>query len=83
MHTKLKKLIRERREALGLTQADLARYLGVQPEFICLIEGGRRRPDLDRLPRLAEVLDLDAGRLCRLAIYERAPRCYAALFGIP
>ncbi len=81
MQTRFNELIRARRQALGLTQADVAGQLGCQPEFITLIESGRRRAALDRVPEIAIVLQLDAGDLCRLALAERAPRFCAALFG--
>ena len=83
--TPLQRLIRERRKELkksdGLTQTDIARAIGIQsPEFITLLEQGRRNIDLNRIPQLADVLKINRKDLCRLALYEAAPGLYAALF---
>jgi transcriptional regulator with XRE-family HTH domain len=77
--------IRERREELkkleGLTQTDIARAIGIEsPEFITMLEGGHRNLDLNKVPRLAEVLKLNSKDLCKLALYETAPSLYAELF---
>lgn len=37
--------IKERREALNLTQAELAKFIGVSPSTIGMYEQGRREPD--------------------------------------
>jgi transcriptional regulator with XRE-family HTH domain len=78
----LSQLIRQRRTVLGLTQAQVAADLNVEPESVCLWEHGRRRIELDRLPRLAAALRLDEAGLCRLALSEWHPRLYAALSGV-
>ena len=77
--------IRERREQLKesehLTQTDIARAIGIEsPEFITMLEQGRRNLDLNKVPRLADVLKLDRKNLCKLALYETAPSLYAELF---
>jgi transcriptional regulator with XRE-family HTH domain len=52
-------LIRNRRVVLGLRQADVARVLGVATgEAVGMVETGRRILPIDRLPALAEVLQL-------------------------
>jgi transcriptional regulator with XRE-family HTH domain len=71
--------LRHRREELGMTQANVARRSGVTPEAIHLFETGKRFPDLDRVPRLAAVLQLDEAALCRLALENTAPVFYSAL----
>jgi transcriptional regulator with XRE-family HTH domain len=43
-----------RREQLGLLQSDIAETCGVTPESVTLWEAGRRRPELGKVPRLAE-----------------------------
>ena len=48
--------IRERRTALGLKQADLARAVGVSAAYINLIEHNRRRVGDELLDKLARVL---------------------------
>ena len=72
--------IRSRRIQLSKTQAQIARHCGINsPDFICLVEAGRRNLQLDRIPQLAEALEVDAALLCRMALNARAPRFAAAL----
>ena len=51
--------IRERRTALGLKQADLARAVGVSPAYLNLIEHNRRRVSDELLDRLATALGVE------------------------
>ena len=81
----LQRRIRERREQLKeseyLTQTDIAKAIGIgSPEFITMLEQGRRNLDLNKVPQLADVLKLDRKDLCRMALYEAAPNLYATLF---
>jgi transcriptional regulator with XRE-family HTH domain len=48
--------IRELRKAQGLTQEQLADFLGIEQKHVSLIELGKSYPSLDRLMRIAEVL---------------------------
>lgn len=48
--------LRERRVALGLRQADLARQVGISASYLNLIEHNRRRVGRDLLARLAAAL---------------------------
>jgi transcriptional regulator with XRE-family HTH domain len=52
----LAKRIRERRETLELTQEQLARAIGLSPQYISLIEQDKRVPSVSSLARLAEEL---------------------------
>ena len=74
-------LIKRRRKALRLKQAQVAEQLHVEPESVGLWEHGRRRMELDKLPRVAAILKLNGKYLCRLALFEWHPRLYAELFG--
>jgi len=74
-------LLRRRREELSLYQTQLAEALHVTPECIGQWECGRRRMELGKLPRIAEVLHLDAKELCAKALLEFHPLVHAALFG--
>jgi DNA-binding XRE family transcriptional regulator len=74
-------LLRRRREQLSLLQAQIAEALHVTPECITRWEGGSRRMELSKLPRIAEVLQLDAKELCARALAEFHPSVYASLFG--
>ncbi|OJY29016.1 MAG: XRE family transcriptional regulator [Rhodobacterales bacterium 65-51] len=55
--------VRERRLALGLRQADVARAAGISAAYLNLIEHGRRRVTGDVLVRLATVLGIESAEL--------------------
>ena len=55
--------IRERREALGMSQGDLAERVGVTRPAVCLWESGSRNPETWRLPDIAAALGCKAGEL--------------------
>ncbi len=74
-------VLRQRREELGLRQADIAEVLRITAESVTQWERGRRRMELDKLPRIAEILKLSARDICERALAEFHPRFYAALFG--
>jgi transcriptional regulator with XRE-family HTH domain len=74
-------LLRRRREELCLVQAQVAEALHVSPECITNWEGGRRRMELSKLPRIAAALQINARELCAIALAEFYPAVYAALFG--
>ena len=73
------RFLRHRRQELDLTQADIAQACGLTEMSITLVEGGRRRLALDRVPRLAEVLQVSPAELCLLALRCRYPELTAAL----
>jgi transcriptional regulator with XRE-family HTH domain len=74
-------LLKERRLRLGLKQQQIAEELRVGPECVGLWERGKRRPELDKLPRLAAALRLDEQDVCRLALFESHPCLYSTIFG--
>lgn len=55
--------VRARREALGMTQGDLAEKVGVSRGAVSLWESGLRNPETWRLPALAAALGCKAGEL--------------------
>lgn len=55
--------IRERRKQLGLTQAGLAKSVGISPSYLNLIEASKRNIAGGLLNRIAQALDLDAETL--------------------
>lgn len=61
-HLALLKILRERREALGLTQKEVARRLGLGQPWLSKIETGERRMDVIELARLCKV-GLNPGRV--------------------
>jgi transcriptional regulator with XRE-family HTH domain len=77
LHTRL----RRRRQELSLRQADIAEALHVGAGAVTLWEGGHRRMELSKLPRLAEALQIDARELCMQALAEFYPSLYRTLFG--
>ena len=55
--------VRHSRQALKITQQELARVLGVTPQYISLIEHDQAAPSLTMLPKLAEELGVSADYL--------------------
>ena len=74
-------LIRQRRIELRIKQSTIAAEMRVEPESVGHWERGRRRMELNKIPRLAGILQLNKKDLCRLALFEWHPRLYATLFG--
>lgn len=74
-------LLRRRREELHLRQSQVAEALHVTPECVGQWESGHRRMELAKLPRIAQVLQMDAKELCVKALAEFHPLVYATLFG--
>lgn len=62
-HTALIGLLVARREALGMTQTELADRLGEYQSFVARLESGQRRVDVVEFLELAEALGLDAGKV--------------------
>lgn len=61
MRNSLRKLgdrVRQRRELLGLLQAQLAALSGISTRTIQLVEQGKGNPSLDTLTKLADPLGL-------------------------
>ena len=54
--------LRDAREAMGLTQSDLASLVGVTRQSIAAYERGTGNPRLSHWLRLCDVLELDAHR---------------------
>lgn len=52
----LTKRLRERRKAMGMTQAEIAEAIGVSPKTVSHWETGERLPDFPTILRLAQVL---------------------------
>lgn len=55
--------IRKYREALGWTQAELARKLGVVPSTVTMWENNMRKPDIIMLKKLASIFNCSADDL--------------------
>lgn len=49
--------IKEKREAMGMTQKALAERVGVTPAQMCMIETGKRLPSLTVALRIASAME--------------------------
>jgi len=49
--------IKEKREAMGMTQKALAERVGVTPAQMCMVETGKRLPSLTVALRIASALE--------------------------
>ena len=56
---KYRKLIKERRAVLGLTQQDLSDYTELSLRIIKSVESGKGNPSLKTLEKIPEVLGLE------------------------
>ncbi|WP_243730894.1 XRE family transcriptional regulator [Rubellimicrobium sp. CFH 75288] len=70
--------IRERRQEIGLRQAELAQMVGISPSYLNLIEHGRRRIGGKLLLDLARVLRTDPALLAEVADPARLQALRAA-----
>lgn len=64
--------ITRQRKAVGLTQAELAERVGVQPETISRIETGARAASLALIARVADALEVELHELVRFADRDEA-----------
>jgi transcriptional regulator with XRE-family HTH domain len=80
-NVRLAEFVRQRRKALQLKQADIAAAMRVEPESVRNWETERRRIELDKLPRLAAILEVNPKDLGRLALFEWHPCFHCAMFG--
>jgi transcriptional regulator with XRE-family HTH domain len=65
-HEMLVGLLREKREAAGLTQSELASKLGVYQSFVARLESGQRRVDVVEFLDLARILEFDPLRVLQV-----------------
>ena len=64
-HKALVDLIVSKREAAGLTQAELAEKLGEYQSFVARLESGQRRIDVIEFLELASILGFDPTKAIR------------------
>ena len=57
--------LREKRRALGLTQADLARITGMSRSYISEVEGGHENISLERAEKLASAVQCSLAELIK------------------
>jgi transcriptional regulator with XRE-family HTH domain len=70
MKSTLGQVLKRQRKLLWLSQAELARRVGVKPSHVAYLEKDHRRPSLALLSRLGDVLGLGKESLFRLACPE-------------
>lgn len=61
----LGQIIREKREALGLTQIEVAEKAGVDRNYIGMVERGERNPSYLSLIKIAKGLNLTVDQLIK------------------
>ncbi len=66
--------LKERRLALGLTQAQLFEQTGITAAYISFIERGRGNPTLDMMIKLAEAVGEEAWDMIRPAGQPKHPK---------
>jgi transcriptional regulator with XRE-family HTH domain len=74
--------IAKQRDRLGLKQNEVAKAIGITPQSLCDMEGGRRFPRIERIPVIAEVLDLNPEYLCYLLGYWPELERNSSLMGV-
>lgn len=57
--------LKQRRQCLGLTQAQLFEQTGITPAYISVVERGRANPTLDMMVKLAEAVGAEAWDMIR------------------
>jgi transcriptional regulator with XRE-family HTH domain len=60
---RLSDFVRNRRKQLGMTQKQLAKEVGQNPGWVCMIESGLRLPGSVTLPMLSAALEVPQGIL--------------------
>ena len=62
-HKALIELLVAKREASGMTQADLAKKLGEYQSFVARLESGQRPVDVVEFMKIADVLGFDPAKI--------------------
>ena len=57
--------IKNKRKKLGITQAYLSKKLAISPTYLNLMEGGKRKIDLDLLLKIANELNIDVSDISK------------------
>lgn len=75
----LGKRIKAFRKEVGLSQALLAEFIDVSPQYISHIETGRKKASLEIIVRIANVLNLSLDRLVSDNLYHTQQAYYEYL----
>jgi transcriptional regulator with XRE-family HTH domain len=75
-------IMRHFRTLRGMTQLEVSKALNHStPEWCGMIESGHRSLDINKAPRVAEVLKINAQDFSKHCLFEYAPALASALFG--
>ena len=77
--TDFNRFLRQRRQEIAKTQAEIAAACGLTVISITMIEAGQRRLSLERVPQLAKALQVPPQMLGWLALRCRYPQLTASL----
>jgi len=66
MNKEILLLIKNQRKAKGLSQIDMSRKMNIVLKTYQNIESGATRLDVDRLVQIAELIDLDLGKIFKI-----------------
>ena len=83
MRNPFAQMVRERRQELQLSREQVAHKVNRTPSWLALVEGGRRKPDLDVVPFLARAIDKDPRAFTELFIHLHFPAAARVLFDRP
>lgn len=50
--------LKAKRVEKGIKQGDLAKDLGITPQYLCKIENGETSPRLDLMKKISKILDI-------------------------
>lgn len=64
--------VRERMEALNMSQAELANRMKVTPSYVSQLLSGHRRPGLDGLEDMAKALEVEPSDLIAKRILSKS-----------
>lgn len=65
--------VAEERNALGLTQFDLAERIEVSPQYVGLVEQGRQNLTIETIVKVANALEISVSALFEPATTSRPP----------
>lgn len=63
IQSELSRLLREERQAKGLSMTSVAEKAGLSQQMVSYVERGMRQPTLDTLLRICEAMDLELPKL--------------------
>ncbi len=76
------KMVADQRKLLGLSQLEVAKQLKMTLDMVGLVERGRRRPSLAKLPGWARTLKLDLDRMALTWLSDGSAEVAGVLRGL-